>query len=203
MLGEAADELIEEAMGLAQVTRFREIPAGRTLYRQDTRQPGQDSIFVVTQGRVVLQTRMHNAREIDFYHLEAGELFGGFPLIADLDHTESAIAEISLLRQTTEDGEPVPINWERVHRLPDHVRFVHEAHIRFFTNPETGPTRISINGEKIDQPLTVPQTCAICHGDVAAMEVVKPKRSQSLKMGTCLDCHRQNNAPTDCTVCHK
>ncbi|MFP8874525.1 MAG: cyclic nucleotide-binding domain-containing protein, partial [Myxococcota bacterium] len=87
---------LEEAMGLAQVTRFREIPAGRTLYRQDTRHPGQDSIFVVTQGLVVLQTRMHNAREIDFCHLEAGELFGGFPLIADLDHTESAIAETPL-----------------------------------------------------------------------------------------------------------
>jgi hypothetical protein len=24
-----------------------------------------------------------------------------------------------------------------------------------------------------------------------------------LKMGTCVDCHRDNNAPTDCTFCHK
>jgi hypothetical protein len=32
---------------------------------------------------------------------------------------------------------------------------------------------------------------------------VQPKAGQSLKMGTCLDCHRQNSAPTDCTVCHK
>jgi hypothetical protein len=32
---------------------------------------------------------------------------------------------------------------------------------------------------------------------------VQPKDGQSLKMGTCLDCHRVNNVPTDCTVCHK
>jgi hypothetical protein len=87
---------LEEAMGLAQITRFREIPAGRTLYREDTRHQGQDSIFVLTQGRVVLQTRMHNAREMDFCQLGAGDLFGGFPLIADLEHTESAIAETAL-----------------------------------------------------------------------------------------------------------
>ena len=27
-----------------------------------------------------------------------------------------------------------PINWKRVHRLPDHVRFVHSAHINYLTN---------------------------------------------------------------------
>ena len=113
----------------------------------------------------------------------------------------AANVEIQKVRQAFEDG--LPINWERVHRLPDHVRFVHEAHIRFFTNPDTETTRVSINGEKINQALSVPQTCAICHGDVARMTEVKPKQFQSLKMGTCLDCHRQNNAPTDCTVCHK
>ena len=113
----------------------------------------------------------------------------------------AANVEIQKVRQAFEDGDP--INWERVHRLPDHVRFVHEAHIRFFTNPDTETTRVSINGEKINQALSVPQTCAICHGDVARMTEVQPKRFQSLKMGTCLDCHRVNNAPTDCTVCHK
>jgi hypothetical protein len=114
---------------------------------------------------------------------------------------ETATAEIQKVRQAFEDG--VPIDWERVHRLPDHVRFVHEAHIRFFTDPEVVMTRTSINGEKLNAALSVPETCSICHGDVARMTEVQPKRFQSLKMGTCLDCHRENNAPTDCTVCHK
>jgi len=115
--------------------------------------------------------------------------------------TQSATAEIQKVRTAFADGNP--IDWERVHRLPDHVRFVHEAHIRFFTDAENSSIRTSINGEKLDAPLSVPETCAICHGDVASMTEVQPKRFQSLKMGTCLDCHRQNNAPTDCTVCHK
>ena len=118
--------------------------------------------------------------------------------------TETAMAEIAQVRQLFEDG--LAINWERVHRLPDHVRFVHEAHIRFFTSPDSLDAefpRTLINGEEINEPLTVQQTCSVCHGDVAAMTVVKPKAGQSLKMGTCLDCHRENNVPTDCTVCHK
>ena len=115
--------------------------------------------------------------------------------------TESATAEIEKVRTAFAHGNP--IDWERVHRLPDHVRFVHEAHIRFFTDTENSSIRTSINGEKLGGPLSVPETCAICHGDVASMTEVQPKRFQSLKMGTCLDCHRENNAPTDCTVCHK
>ena len=86
--------------------------------------------------------------------------------------------------------------------MPDHVRFIHEAHIRFFTDPDQ-PTRTGINGESIGQPLTVAETCSVCHGDVAKMTEVQPKQGQSLKMGTCLDCHRNNNVATDCTVCHK
>ena len=44
------------------------------------------------------------------------------------------------------------------------------------------------------------ETCAICHGDIGGM--VKVKQVRSLKMGDCLECHRQNSAPTDCTTCH-
>ena len=93
-----------------------------------------------------------------------------------------------------------PIDWERVHRLPDHVRFVHESHIRYFTQEGT---KTLINGETETRALAVDEVCSICHGEVAKMDVVKPKRFQSLKMGTCLDCHRENNVPTDCTICHK
>lgn len=70
-----------------------------------------------------------------------------------------------------------PVNWVRVHRVPDHVRFVHEAHIQAGFQ------------------------CATCHGDVPNMDKVRQVRS--LNMGDCLACHRQNNAPTDCTICHK
>jgi hypothetical protein len=106
--------------------------------------------------------------------------------------TNVNLAEVAKVRQSFADG--VPINWERVHRVPDHVRFVHEAHIRFFTQQDTSD---------LPSEQKVQAVCSKCHGDVAAMTEVKPMRFQSLKMGTCLDCHRENNVPTDCTVCHK
>lgn len=73
-------------------------------------------------------------------------------------------------------GKPSPVNWVRVHRLPDHVQFVHAPHIQ--------------------QGFA----CSTCHGDIAQMEVVEQVRN--LKMRDCVDCHRNNNAPTDCTTCH-
>ena len=115
--------------------------------------------------------------------------------------TDTAQAEIAKVRQSFDDGQP--IDWERVHRLPDHVRFIHEAHIRFFTSEQMDATRFDIDLDEISRPLNVPETCAICHGDVGNKEEVQPKTGQSLKMGTCLDCHRANNVPTDCTICHK
>jgi hypothetical protein len=93
------------------------------------------------------------------------------------------LAEVVKLRGYAERGEP--INWVRVHRVPDHAHFVHDAHINFFS-------------EKDD--VVASATCVLCHGDVAAMTKVKQVRS--LKMGDCVDCHRDNGAPTDCTTCH-
>lgn len=78
-----------------------------------------------------------------------------------------------------------PIEWVRVHRLPDHVRFIHEAHITFFSAKDGVPASA---------------VCSLCHGDVGSMQ--KVKQDKSLKMGFCVDCHRANNAPTDCVICH-
>ena len=91
--------------------------------------------------------------------------------------------EVEKLRQFAKDQQP--INWKRVHRLPDHVQFTHEAHIRFFTQ---------------QRGMETTQVCSICHGDVGSM--VKLEQVRDLKMRDCVDCHRDNNAPTDCAICH-
>ncbi|MEX2599757.1 MAG: cytochrome c3 family protein [Dehalococcoidia bacterium] len=88
-----------------------------------------------------------------------------------MSEREGAQAEIAKFIE----GED-PINWVRVHRVPDHVHFVHAPHIQRGVS------------------------CNTCHGDVAGMEVVEQVRN--LKMRDCVDCHRANNAPTDCAVCH-
>ena len=78
-----------------------------------------------------------------------------------------------------------PIAWTRVHRLPDTVRFVHEAHITYFTRKDSVPSSA---------------VCTLCHGEVGTMARVE--QVKELKMSFCVDCHRDNGAPTDCTTCH-
>ena len=57
-----------------------------------------------------------------------------------------------------------PIEWIRVHNLPDYAFFDHSVHL----NAGVG--------------------CASCHGNVAQMEEVMQK--EPLSMSWCLDCHR-------------
>ena len=57
-----------------------------------------------------------------------------------------------------------PIQWQRVHDLPDFVYFNHSAHVQRGVS------------------------CVECHGRVDKMEVVY--QAQPLSMGWCLDCHR-------------
>ena len=120
--------------------------------------------------------------------------------------TEAGKAEITKLRTAFENQQP--INWERVHRLPDHVEFTHEAHIRFFSTQNS---------------ILPSQVCSTCHGDVKSMGVDTQVRN--LKMRDCVDCHRSGYLsyltaesqatvleavkeghmappPTDCFQCH-
>jgi hypothetical protein len=71
-----------------------------------------------------------------------------------------------------------PIEWEKVHLLPDFVKFNHSAHIQ------------------------AGKQCVDCHGQVQEMDVVK--QVESLSMGFCVNCHRkpENQAPTHCSACH-
>ncbi len=106
------------------------------------------------------------------------------------------------------DGEvKAPVQWRRIHRMPDHVRFVHEAHIRYLTvNPAVIGNVPPQNSAAVSaavlsgSPVVASMVCSTCHGDVAAMEAVK--QVEPLKMGQCVNCHRDNSAPTDCAVCH-
>ena len=83
---------------------------------------------------------------------------------------------IQELTQHWEQGEPV--EWVKVHDLPDHVLFSHQPHIQ----------------RGID--------CSECHGQVNRMDVVEV--TNEFNMGWCIDCHRdpEHNAPIDCVTCH-
>lgn len=59
-----------------------------------------------------------------------------------------------------------PIEWIRIHNLPDHVYFNHSQHIR---------------AGKVQ--------CQTCHGEITAMDEVK--QFSELSMSWCINCHRQ------------
>ncbi|HEV8638617.1 MAG TPA: cytochrome c3 family protein [Chloroflexota bacterium] len=117
--------------------------------------------------------------ECVFCHRSAAKGFSaGYPDVEQCMFCHSVVGagqpEIEKVRTAWINQQP--ITWERIHRLPDHVHFVHEAHIKAGFD------------------------CATCHGDVRQMsQVVQARR---LNMGDCVDCHRQYNAPTECVACH-
>jgi hypothetical protein len=59
-----------------------------------------------------------------------------------------------------------PVEWIKIHNLPDHVYFNHSQHIR---------------AGKVQ--------CQSCHGEITAMDEVK--QVSELSMGWCVNCHRQ------------
>ncbi|NTX56786.1 cytochrome c3 family protein [Myxococcus sp. CA039A] len=60
-----------------------------------------------------------------------------------------------------------PIEWVRVHRLPDHAFFNHASHV------------------------TAGLKCQTCHGQV--QEMVRVEQVEPMTMGWCLDCHRKTS----------
>lgn len=86
--------------------------------------------------------------------------------------------EVNKLRDYWQRGEPIP--WVRIYKVADHVRFPHLRHV----DADAGNLE-----------------CQECHGIVEEIEVIQ-EVEQPLKMGWCVQCHRDNDASVDCTVCH-
>lgn len=64
-------------------------------------------------------------------------------------------------------GEEIPVEWVRIHNLPDHVYFNHSQHT-------------VVGGIE----------CQTCHGPVEEMEVLY--QHETLSMGWCVNCHRES-----------
>ena len=92
---------------------------------------------------------------------------------ANVPATETCMTCHSQIRTNSPELQPVreswaqkePIEWTKVHHLPDYAHFSHAAHV----NKGVG--------------------CETCHGRIDQMEVVS--QAEPLSMGWCLDCHRQ------------
>ncbi len=100
--------------------------------------------------------------------------------------TKTDSPAIQTLTETYESGRP--LEWRRIHVLPDHVYFDHRPHV---------------NGGI---------ACQTCHGEIQTMEVVSQR--MSMRMENCLGCHRDAHdaLPPDskitrgaehCNACHR
>ncbi|APQ17826.1 c-type cytochrome [Maribacter hydrothermalis] len=69
-------------------------------------------------------------------------------------------------------GESQPVEWVRVHNLPDFAYFNHSQHV-------------SVAGVE----------CQTCHGPVEEMEIMY--QYSPLTMGWCIDCHRETNVKVE------
>ena len=70
-----------------------------------------------------------------------------------------------------------PIEWVRLHRLPDFVYFTHQRHL------QSG------------------LPCMKCHGHVEEMS--STPRAASFEMGWCVSCHAAQGVSRDCWTCHR
>jgi hypothetical protein len=81
-----------------------------------------------------------------------------------------------------------PMEWKRIHSLPDHVFFDHRPHVNAGI------------------------VCQTCHGEVQTMHVVY--QQMSMRMSNCLGCHRDpqdalpanskiTTGPEHCNACHR
>ena len=99
--------------------------------------------------------------------------------------------EIKKIAEAIEKNKP--IEWVKVHRIPDHVYFNHSQHV------------------------TASVPCQSCHGAVESM--TRMRQDQPLTMGWCISCHREKGITppeghedgsvknkaiggTDCSKCH-
>ncbi len=99
--------------------------------------------------------------------------------------TKVESAEIKKLAAIYDSGEP--LEWQRIHALPDHVFFDHRPHV---------------NAGII---------CQTCHGEVQNMDIVY--QSMSMRMSNCLGCHRDphdavpnsniQEGSEHCYACHR
>lgn len=92
--------------------------------------------------------------------------------VAGIPPTQTCMNCHKLVKADSEKIKPIlasfetgkPIEWIRVHNLPDYAFFDHSVHLKAGVG------------------------CASCHGNVAQMEKVTQK--EPLSMSWCLDCHR-------------
>jgi hypothetical protein len=115
---------------------------------------------------------------------------GGIPTVEKCMncHRVTKIDSPEIKRLTAIYSAGTPLEWKRIHALPDHVYFDHRPHVNAGV------------------------LCQTCHGEVQTMDVVY--QNMSMRMSNCLGCHRNpgkaipadsviTRASEQCYACHR
>ncbi len=130
-------------------------------------------IVHVQKSKMECQYCHYNVAQGNYAAIPSEELcMGCHKLVKGGD--EASQAEIAKLEKYYTDGQPIP--WVKVHVMPNHYKFNHKRHVKAGVS------------------------CHDCHGQIPEMPVVE--RTSSMKMGWCVDCHRQQGSSIDCATCH-
>lgn len=109
------------------------------------------------------------------------ETFSGMPDVETCamchEEAQSESSEEARLVSLLSAGEP--IEWQPLFAQPAHVFYSHSRHV-------------TVAGIE----------CQQCHGPIAESEI-PPRKVEVLSMETCIECHEQQQASTDCTDCHR
>ena len=126
-------------------------------------------------------------------------------------HVKKDAPEIKKIKAAFDAG--TPIEWNKVHDLPDYVNFAHNRHVRAGVNCVECHGQVQLQGE--------PRIVTVDDGgkQVPSIEVDTVMiREASLQMGWCLDCHAEHPSVDenygekaqlrrselkDCWTCHK
>ncbi|MCB9678387.1 MAG: cytochrome c3 family protein [Alphaproteobacteria bacterium] len=157
-----------------------------------------------------------NQIDCEYCHVSArNSIHGGVPQLATCMNCHKFVRtkspNIKKLKEHFDSG--TPLEWNKVHDLPDYVHFAHNRHVRAGVQCTECHGQIQLQGQPRYEEETV---------DGETMQVVKVDevmiRETTLQMGWCLDCHAghpsidQNygdNADLrraelkDCWTCHK
>ena len=79
-------------------------------------------------------------------------------------------------------GKTQPVEWVRIHNMPDFVYFNHSQHV------VAGEQAIISSFNKKNPDAKIDVVCKACHGKVDTMNVVQ--MANDFTMGWCIECHR-------------
>ncbi|KIA90014.1 c-type cytochrome [Kaistella jeonii] len=79
-------------------------------------------------------------------------------------------------------GKTHPVEWTRIHNMPDFVYFNHAQHV------VAGEQAIITSFNKKNPEAKIDVVCKACHGQVDTMNVVQ--MANDFTMGWCIECHR-------------